>query len=467
MSEDQKSEESWFVELFRLLGELLRPARNWLAKAGSWSLAQANAYLSMVRRNAIRTGIVFGVSLVVAAIGAFTNINWLISLSLIVSAIALAVLSFLSFPILVLAAKFSELRSVQTAFRAVLWAVTLMFGLALLLLVVPLSPSGVVIVVLGSIILSALYLVTGATPNFDRIRRRAIILVVVTILAAFAQQTMPQVSITAARAVSTLDQKAARWLNMELLPPGTARFQNPEECWSATFFDQDGIELYWYERAVTGELLLFDRAGVSPFTRNKLEAVTPEIRSELCTAMQKVRETEAAARMELGRSNTETRIGSTPEGVGTSQGAGGTERITAASVDPGSMVASSAEPAIVLRDTSADEIAAVEALASAGPMQSFAARPEWTRDLIGKPITIRFSSESRQLAAAYLQRLRSLGLTVTLAPSGSGSAVASPSIEYTQNDTQAAEGLNALLGDLARHDLNSHRAYVPLQVQLP
>jgi|GEM_PF-3768085 len=241
----------------------------------------------------------------------------------------------------------------------------------------------------------------------------------------------------------------------------------------------------WFVRRSGGAFELFNRSGLDPGTGVQLEYLdTPQERTALLEWIQGLRDKEriqiqakadsmdraVAERKRLKDSVETAQIRESADSAREADNVGraiARELVQRAHDDSVARTEARARAIRASQESLSTEIKAVEALARVPPPRAFDARPEWKQELADKSISIEFSSLSRRLAAAFLNRLRNLGVEVTLAPVLVGTRVATPAIEYTQAEIHAAEALSAILGDLAKLDLNSHRAVVPLRILLP
>lgn len=232
----------------------------------------------------------------------------------------------------------------------------------------------------------------------------------------------------------------------------------------------------WFAERADGSFELYDRAGDDPRTGNPLSPLdTPEDRARVAAWLQQLREesdVRARSRADslIERASADRlRLDSLQRQIA----AGAPQRRPSVGQQRGS-TPSQASPTVLHDEAAArevdarsSEVAAVEALASAieGPQPRF---PEaWLRELTGKSVQIEFTATSRSSVAAYLSRLRGAGVRVRLTPIVAGRLTEAPFIEYSQGDINAANALNAMLGDITRFDLNSTRAAVPLRIVMP
>jgi hypothetical protein len=437
------------AEISGLLADLTRPAKDWTTRAATWSLSEARAYVTWLRKWFVRVGVVFGISVAIAGVGIVFGSTDFVPIALIVAALLLGLLTLISFPILVIAATFSQLRPVGMAFRSAMWVLTWLFGLVLLFLVVPVSPSGVLVVMVASLFLSSLYLATGQVPNIGVVRTRAVSVVVVTILLAFVANVFPQVSNTAARVVRTFDGTLNRWISSEVLTPKPVRVGTSTECWNMVFFGPDGEPLFWYETDTRGQQRLFSSAGRSPLTGAPLTPVTRDIRDAYCEGLEQ--EERRATVPSVATRGVPHAVRTEPE-------------------QPARTPPPRQAPASVEEDRQAliaSEIAAVETLMNAGPVTAFDAKPEWISELSGKTAVVRFSPNARRIAASVAGRLQQMGMSVVIEPLLIDGSLRRPTINYSQSEIHSASALNAVLADISQFDLDSHVAAVPLSVDLP
>lgn len=235
----------------------------------------------------------------------------------------------------------------------------------------------------------------------------------------------------------------------------------------------------WYAERGGGSFELYDRAGDDPRTGDPLKHIdSPEQRSRVAAWLDRLRtEAEARERSRADSLRERARV----------------DRLHLDSLQVQATLAAPAQPALptgsprvdtptptqthraAIRDDVASreadaraiEIDAVESLASAmpGPLPQF---PEsWLRELDGRAVHIEFTAASRSAVATHLFRLRGAGIQVRLTPLVGRTLTEAPLIEYFQGDINAANALNAILGDVSRFDMNSTRSAVPLRIVMP
>lgn len=455
---------SWMAEMPGLLALLFTPAKDWTTRAAAWSMAEAREYLAWLRVWFIRTGVVLLIAIAFAGVGISMGYSRAVPVALICAALSLGVLTLLSFPILVIAATFSQLQPVGVVFRSALGVLTWLFGLALLFLVVPMSPAGVLVVMVASLFLSVLYLANGQAPNITAVRTRAVSVVVVTVGMAFAANALPQVAATATRVVESIDATATRFISTSVLIPNVVSIETAAECWNTAFFGPDGEPLYWMERDSRGQPKLFTKSGPSPQTGQQLIPVTRELRETYCKGLED-RETRSAASRETVRTPLPSTLAQPAQLTESAPPGALVQPVRPAERRPPKQATPSAADARAAYI--AQERAAVEALMRSAPASAVELRPEWTRELKGKQAIISFSPSTRSVAAAAARRLQMAGMSLALEPLVAGGALTRPTIKYSQYDIHTASALNAVLADISRFDLDSYTASVPLSVTLP
>jgi hypothetical protein len=256
------------------------------SKTATWTQETAALYLQRVKHITKGLGVIVVLGLLAYGLGVATGQSWLLSLSVLVLGVCVALFLMVTSPLWAIAVKLGgQFQSVATVFKAIGFVLLWSFLLALAMLIVPVTAKTAVVLPLGTGILALLAALTHQVPNPAFLFGKVVTVMAMAIVVSVMTTLFPKTIGSLSSAGSGVDS----WLADVFGGLGTAvkkqkRLQvtSLEELRSIVFFDpQTRKAIVWYTVNSDGEIELYGSGGFHPLTGEELKPVTPVVIQQL------------------------------------------------------------------------------------------------------------------------------------------------------------------------------------------